>query len=1469
LLQNANTTLQNADSTLGEIEAVFAKIEEGAKYIDKLDLSQGVDFPICIKKSFGGADYMIAFHSLEVIAGQGTRVNASMKFDIPGSDRTLYFKAVNVTLNKGGISEGKLFLVKNEDFFIGPNKITLIGTNNNTYVSFDCDGFKEMSIDGQVTFSPSIMTRDRNPGVLRAPASTSTLAGGNTTPPPPTSVSGAASTLAGEAVTASFQTKIQKWGQLLVEVSLPPFQISSLKGFTFTLSTAVLDFSETANSGGMIFPPGYEAKHLAPGNVALWEGLFVKEFTVYFPTGFKSKEGSRSYLQANNLIVDHAGISGNFKGKYLLDIEKGKIADWQFSIDSAEITLVANNLIAGGIGGRIKLPVSSKKSLLGYGAIVHSNGDYLFAIKTLTKQEFSLWMADVILLPNSSVVIAGVGGEFYPKANLTGSISINSTNEPKASIAAISFQNLQLQTIAPLITVGAFSFSSGAQQKASNFPISIKDVGMRTLSGNKIALDFTIALNLVGEGDNGFTASSSLSVIGEAESLQEIASWKYHSIQLNNIKVDIQATAFKLKGELIVYREHPVFGEGFKGMIAAEFLPGIKVDATAQFGTVRSMRYFYCDALLTISAGLPIGTTGMGFYGFGGGCSLHMERKMPTNTLLPASALDNPSDSTNTPGKSLSGVEYVPNANYGLGIRAKIIIGTHPMSETFNGDVEFEVMFNSTGGVATIAFRGNVAYMKKIIDPYEKAQVYASIVIAYNFQKSSLDANLKVYVNVPNVIKGTGASNKAGEAVLHFSPSKWFIYLGHPDEDKRLGVEFITLGVNITAYMCAGTEIPDIPPVNSEVTRILGREYNMRDDASLLQGGGFAFGAAISVKKDLSFLIFYSSMSAGIGFDIMLKNYGTGVSCENSTGPIGMNGWYAKGQLYAYLSGSIGVEVNLSVIKGKFKILDVGVAAVLQAALPNPTWMVGACGGYYNILDGLVSGQCNFEVRIGEKCKFVSDSPLGDMKVIGECSPPKDETKVSVFNNPQATFNIKPNTAFNYVDMNDNSRTIRVKFDHIKIKTPAGNEIVGNTEWNTRGDVVAFNSSDILPPSTKMTMLVRVHFEEKSGENWQTIFKDGKEAFEEYSAFFTTGVAPNFIPKENVDYSYPIDNMVNYYKDEYNKGYIQLDKGQDYLFNYGSEWQQRGRYKTASGTGPAAFTYTYDTQNNRISFDQPSGLSIQTGYSFELVNIPVRVEGAVDKNVTTVTSQAYASADTSGNTLNLTTKDVEGSRDVLQEKVIFDMKFRTSKYATFSAKIDNLTADEGWIWPLLPAVPLVGMNCGLDEYFDTFEIQGDSAAGKSPMVRVEAEMNMDWYNNYLYPIIYTGPLTQGFNISWRTPFRGVPPSKAVFIDQNVYPNLGGNINYVPPVNVRDTYIKYHLPYFTYRDYDDLQTQAANSSLRNSNTWAKNIIEKMYPGILINKNYNINLGYRPRGLSANTSNKVVQLLFNFFDNDKSK
>ena len=58
------------------------------------------------------------------------------------------------------------------------------------------------------------------------------------------------------------------------------------------------------------------------------------------------------------------------------------------------------------------------------------------------------------------------------------------------------------------------------------------------------------------------------------------------------------------------------------------------------------------------------------------------------------------------------------------------------------------------------------------------------------------------------------------------------------------------------------------------------------------------------------------------------------------------------------------------------------------------------------------------------------------------------------------------------------------------------------------------------------------------------------------TAMFYTGDALEFIPNSNIKYSYPIDGMLNFYKQEYDQeiGYIELKSGQPkLLYPKGSE----------------------------------------------------------------------------------------------------------------------------------------------------------------------------------------------------------------------------------------------------------------------------------------------------------------------------
>ncbi len=206
----------------------------------------------------------------------------------------------------------------------------------------------------------------------------------------------------------------------------------------------------------------------------------------------------------------------------------------------------------------------------------------------------------------------------------------------------------------------------------------------------------------------------------------------------------------------------------------------------------------------------------------------------------------------------------------------------------------------------------------------------------------------------------------------------------------------------------------------------------MRDLNALEKGSGFAFGADFSLTTgDLSFLIFYARFDAGLGFDIMLKDYGEDVHCKGSNEPIGINGWYANGQAYAYLQGNIGIKVKIFRKTKSIDILKIGAAVLLQAKLPNPFWMRGYVGGYYSVLGGLVKGRCNFKVTLGEECEIVGGSPLDGIKVISDLTPKTQATDVDVFAAPQAVFNMALEKDMELDDDNGNPMHYRIKLEKI------------------------------------------------------------------------------------------------------------------------------------------------------------------------------------------------------------------------------------------------------------------------------------------------------------------------------------------------------------------------------------------------------------------------------------------------------
>jgi hypothetical protein len=1411
-------------------------IKQEGRNIQFLDAGAPTDLPIGIVKEIAGQEYIISIDSIVLTPG-GSYMSASAIVDVPATDDKLAFTGNKIIITPAGIkgaSSGKLHLANDIPIRLNNNvKLTLKGTEQKTYVEFDCNGFQGMGVQGEFEFCRNFLIPE--------------LPDGSEAPEP-------------ARVKARFETQMSDFGNMMAKVSFTPFQVPNLKGFGFYVQDAWVDQSDIFNPSGLIFPEEYQSPYFEDGNLNMWQGFFLRQISVKLPSQFNSGTSNvRKEVLASNVLIDNMGFSGKLTGRNLIPFDEGSMSGWAFSMDEIMVVVKANKLAGAGFKGFINMPISKEDKKLAYTAIIEAGNNYYFNIASTQNLEVPLWGATMNLYPTSSIDVILKDKKFIPGATLHGDISLKpdlGNGGDKGEFRGIVFENLRLSASKPHIVPGSFSIVSKNSQMAG-FAFTINNIGIVSRE-EQVGLKLDLSLHLMKDSEGGFSGQTGITIWGKyEENSVGRQKWKYENIELDRVRIDVRGGAYEIRGELNIYRKDPIYGNGFRGMVAAKFQPGLAVTATAQFGNINGMRYWYVDALAQMSGGVPI-APGFGLYGFGGGLYHHMKKKEVSVNLDAA-----PSATTiaNTEGVTTiqappSGMVYLPDESIFLGLKATVIVGTHSGSEAFNADATFEIAFNKNSGVNSIGFYGSGYFMTKIEDRKADVPIKADVNISMDFVNEVLHGNFDIYINVAGAVRGIHPGNLAGGAVLHFEKSEWYIHIGTPS--TRLGVNFVNL-FQASAYFMVGTNIPGMPPPPKRVSDILGgiNLDFMRDENALGKGNGFCFGASLDVNTGRQqVLMFYGQFAAGAGFDIMLKNYGNDVKCAGRSSALGLKGWYASGQAYAYVQGEIGIKVDLVFASGEFKILEIGAAAVFQAKLPNPTWMEGNVGGYYSILNDKIKGNCRFSVTIGEQCQMVGGSVLSGIKVIAEVSPRTGENDVNVFNNPQAVFSLPIEKSFELEDMDGQVKAFRVKLAHFELKH-GSSLIAGNLEWNEYNDVVAFNSSDILPGTATVSASVKVFFEELQNGAWKPVIVGGKVIEEILEVSFNTGEAPDYIPLSNVKYSYPHLNQCNLYKDEYNKGYIQLNKGQDELFEHDYSWLRKGRFLEAGETSGGIVTdIHYDTQGNTVSFNIPSRLHKNKIYALELVNIPATNAGAIDANISSVKQNLSGVDDGS---VTMETKTIEGNRDVLEEKVFFGTNFRTSMYATFAEKIKAFDISEGWSRPILDynGIHELGLNMAGEEGFDKFELLG--TANSEKLINLEAALNNNWYSKRVYPLIYKEyPLNGSLSISWRGAEQlGLPPVRAVDILQspdnrelNENDVAGKFMNKIAPYSN----IIYRLPFYTYKDFVDLQLKAIYLMVSNSNVsqYVKDIVYQPYPGI-ISGDYEVELKYTLPGINKVTSN----------------
>jgi Fibronectin type III domain len=1309
----------NPKMTYTQQEAALFEFEQGREYINETHRAfyleamvkertmlsspiNGVELlPISINKTIAGRETEIYLDNIKLTTDGGTLDAYYILNPEPAKDR-LVFHAENLKFAHTGFpSAVKLSLATNKTIpWEGYLRFTLKGTPE-TFVEFDCDGFKGMGIDAEFEFCRNYV-KPLDPKTFQVIADETKM------------------------VKATVKAKMPVWSEFVAEINITPFAITGFEDIKWRVDSAVIDLSDETTPAYVNFPNNYNIA--TPKN--LWRGFYLKNLSATLPKGFATGKGQPITIAAKDLIIDQGGVSGRVAVSPLFPIKDGNTGGWAFSIDTFNLAFLRSKPVGSWFNGYIRVPLFGEADTIAYRAAILKGGIYQFALKPKTIVDFGPWYAKGWLSPATTIAMQYQKDSFYIEANLSGVLGLK--HSKLQAMDSISFQNVVLSNKAPyFLSAGAFGKSKSKTPQLLGFGINLNNIGLvkdSSGSSEKAVINFGLDLNLTKDTSLSITAGGAFAIKCGLKVINGRQQWYPENFQIREIKVGGSfGPVEKLEGIITFFDEttpgNTLYGKGFRGAVDFKIKGMGQVRALALFGKKSvpnqdGYRYFFVDAMATFAKGVPI-FTGVDLLGFGGGVYYRMGRDTlgyKGFSVAPPSVLSLPV------GTSLSGIKYVPDDNKGIGLKLSVIIASQGNKTAFNANATFEILFNSQkggGGLSDMWLYGVAQFMSEpdtskssgfkkggVAPPTKYANSIAGYVdLHYDFNGKEFNGTLKAYANIGNgSLRGGYAGNLAGTIEMRFAPNTWYVNIGRPDPDKRIkliaALPGTTAGLNLSAYLDIGKNIPAMPPLPSNVTNLLGQSNFLTAESQRASGKGFAFGASVDFAippKDCCFgaKLFYGEFNAGAGFDIMMQNYGKTTTCSNTGKPIGVNGWYASGQMYAYLQGKIGVYA----LGTKYDILEIGAAALLQAKMPNPFYAKGVIGGKYKVAGGLVKGECKFQFEVGESCAISgSGTPPPDALIV-DISPINNDSLVNVMDKPNATFSVPIGQ-----EISLNGAAHRAEISSVSVKNLSTNEYIqGQVSLKDANAAMDFEPTEMLPANTNMKFELKV-----------TEYENGSyKRSEEKSINFRSSEPLAYIPSDNVVASYPVNGMYNFYNKETNEGYINLKNGQALLLrNPPDGYTSEVVFKLNEESIIARTPFTYDEAARKIVFALPA-LPREKVLRMEL----------------------QFTANTTPNTA---------------PKVLYSLVFRTSKYEKFIDKIEDLktkmTND-----PSVAGTKILQFNTNMTEPFDQLELDG-FGTGK-PLVEFVTHGN-DWLKNDITPFLYqylpTTISDQPINLTWKT-----------------------------------------------------------------------------------------------------------------------
>lgn len=1371
--------------------------------------------PFGVDQKIDGHEFAFVLEKME-FTSQKAFIEAKAGYKVPGdflaSMAVLGIK--EACIKPGGFAESVTFSLAETVSVGNPSNIQQYSVNfsstgdNETSLSFNCDGFNKLVLAGEVAFSRE--------GLV------------------PVNASGAIEE--GQQVKAEFAVGVSKTdGQLGLIADLKfnkSFQFTALPGFEVTVGKAVVDMSEAETDSDVTFPDGYFDDNSPVRNEKkLWTGFFLKELSMKLPKDFKNASGDPMQLSLKNIIVDNFGITGKAALTNLANT--GKADAFYFTLDELYLEISKNQFKTASMKGKLGLPIFENKEedYFEYSsALDNKQGEleYKFVItvpQTGNKQlSIKMWDIAKIQLKDGTSAKLVIGNKSGVEFNLSGSLAFSGTPEGsgfvQVEIPSIEVENLFFSTleqegdkkqaslgdikVAGKSVFGSTSQGNSQSTQGSNnqtpagssnngnvggFSLGIKNIEFSP-EGNLSAGEITLPLKVVFElslADVLKVEAIDFTLVGTAKLDQQ----KNLSFTFSDFKGPSKIVAtgdiagVKIEGCVKFMEE----GKGISGSIKAEIPMLGVIGVAATFGEESDAQgrfnYFNIQAMFRATKGVTL-FAGIDLYGLSGGVWHHMSVTSDTTNMTASIPNGNTAGAygrsqTGSLGETCGltevqakGMTFTPNRKTEFGFKFGAFFGSTGSETTYNFDVNLSAQVDKTIGLNYISINGNLYVMKDIGPKDESAPLQVNAKLGFVWQKVTdeainntqeiIDASFTLSVLLKfggaNLIYGVGGAEGeylAMETKFHCESNsngaagKWHFIMGSiPEGGKErtqsggIKLELGPINMGIDSYLYAGensSEIPtELPEPPTSITDIIGK-FNSKGDTEANDftkdniirnqkdvNAGFGFGLFVEAKIEPTFLIFYAKLGISLGFDVAFASYRDGY-CRTAPNS---HQWYAHGQAYAGISGEFGIGVDLFFIKGKFPIVSLDAAVGLRGGLPDPAYFQGMVGMRYSILGGMVSGQCNFKMDIGDKCP--ANSPLGDVQFVTDLQPEGGNNNVSVYAKGRAAFSYPMGKPMELIDSDGNTRTYKPLLRSLVIKNKGGIVVTKGIELANDAFSAVTKSEEKLAVNTKYTVQCIVGFQEKKANSpWVDVdyLEDPSNDFE------TEKVEALELSKDRIAYTWPFQNQRYFLKNEdrpdavgtKGKGLIQFTLNQADKFITKPQSNRAasvpvpagGIVKVDAKTGSVGrsepsrvgnslyieeLTYSYilrivgptgkvseqtltdfsTTNVDKVFFDIPNNLQAETIYTVMLIR---RQQGGAYRQAILQSSRTLAINKTEALTKTEGLTDEEKSRIAANsaeqldyklpreaipasESIIYTYSFRTSKFNTAAEKLGGL-----------------------------------------------------------------------------------------------------------------------------------------------------------------------------------------------------